>query len=75
MEDVGKFYGHFVYFTAIWYTLWPFGIICGHFGIHFPFWCVAPRKIWQPCIQHQSHVSCEQTLSDSQWGRTRQMRF
>jgi hypothetical protein len=41
MEDVGKFYGHFVflwpfgilcirlvYFVAIWYNLWPIGIIC-----------------------------------------------
>jgi hypothetical protein len=43
MKDVGKFYGHFVYFTAIWYILWSFwyillsfGIFCGHFGIFFP---------------------------------------
>jgi hypothetical protein len=26
MEDVGIFYGHLVYFKAIWSTLWPFGI-------------------------------------------------
>jgi hypothetical protein len=26
MEDVGIFYGHLVYFMAIWYILWPFGI-------------------------------------------------
>jgi hypothetical protein len=25
MKDVGKLYGHLVYFTAIWYILWPFG--------------------------------------------------
>jgi hypothetical protein len=24
IKDVGKFYGHFVYFTAIWYILWSF---------------------------------------------------
>jgi hypothetical protein len=24
MEDVGIFYGHMVYLTAIWYILWPF---------------------------------------------------
>jgi hypothetical protein len=48
MEDVGKFYGHFVYFIAIWYILRPFGIFCGHFGIYFPFWYAVPRKIWQP---------------------------
>jgi hypothetical protein len=22
-----------VYFKAIWYNLWPFGTVCGHFGI------------------------------------------
>jgi hypothetical protein len=42
------FYGHVVYFTAIWYILWTFGIICGKFGIFFPFWYVVPGKIWQP---------------------------
>jgi hypothetical protein len=26
MEDVGVFYVHLVYFMAIWYILWPFGI-------------------------------------------------
>jgi hypothetical protein len=26
MEDVGIFYGHLIYFTAIWYTLWTFAI-------------------------------------------------
>jgi hypothetical protein len=26
MEDVGLFYGHLVYYTAIWYILLPFGI-------------------------------------------------
>jgi hypothetical protein len=29
MEDVGIFYGHLVYFTAIRSNLWTFGIICG----------------------------------------------
>jgi hypothetical protein len=51
MEDVGIvrailsiihpnviFYGNLVHFVAIWY-------------IFFPFWYVAPRKIWQPCVQ------------------------
>jgi hypothetical protein len=49
MEDVGIFYGHLVYFTVIWYTLWPFGIFYGYLVHLFPFWYVAPRKIWQPC--------------------------
>jgi hypothetical protein len=26
----GIFYGHLVYFMAIWYILWPFGIFYGH---------------------------------------------
>jgi hypothetical protein len=30
MEDVGRFYGHLVYFTATWQTLWTFGIFCGN---------------------------------------------
>jgi hypothetical protein len=42
------FYGHCVYFTAIWYILWPFGIFYGRLVIFSPFWYVAPRKIWQP---------------------------
>jgi hypothetical protein len=25
MEDVGIFYEHLVYFTAIWFTFWTFG--------------------------------------------------
>jgi hypothetical protein len=49
LEDVGICYDHLVLFyvclvysVAIWSSLWPFGIF-------FPFWYVAPRKIWQPC--------------------------
>jgi hypothetical protein len=30
MEDVGIFYGHSVYFMAIWYILWLFGIFYGY---------------------------------------------
>jgi hypothetical protein len=30
MENVSLFYGHLVYFTAIWYILRPFGIFYGH---------------------------------------------
>jgi hypothetical protein len=28
------FYEHLEYFTAIWYNLWPFGIVCVHL-VHF----------------------------------------
>jgi hypothetical protein len=30
MEDVGIFYGHLVYFAAIWSIFWPFGLFCGY---------------------------------------------
>jgi hypothetical protein len=49
MEDFGKCYSHLVYFTAISYILWPFGIFCGHFCIFFSFWYFVPRQIWQLC--------------------------
>jgi hypothetical protein len=36
-----------VYFTAIWYILWPFGIFDGFWYIFSRY--AVPRKIWQPC--------------------------
>jgi hypothetical protein len=30
MKNLGIFYDHLVYFTAIGNNLWPFGIFCGH---------------------------------------------
>jgi hypothetical protein len=30
MENVGTFYDHLEYLTAIWHVLWPFGIACVH---------------------------------------------
>jgi hypothetical protein len=48
MENVCIFYYHLTYFTAIWYNLWPFGLVCGHL-VYFPhFGMFGPRKIWQP---------------------------
>jgi hypothetical protein len=44
MEDVATFYGHLVYFTAIWYSLWPFDIFS-------PFWYFVPRKSGNPAQQ------------------------
>jgi hypothetical protein len=37
LGDFGVFYGHLVYFAAIWYILWPFGIF-------FPFWYICCFK-------------------------------
>jgi hypothetical protein len=34
MEKASVFYGHLECFTAIWYTLWPFGTLCVHL-VHF----------------------------------------
>jgi hypothetical protein len=30
IENVVKFYDHLEYFTAVWYNLQPFGVVCGH---------------------------------------------
>jgi hypothetical protein len=49
MEEVGIFYIHLVYFTIFCYILWTFGIVCDNLVYFPPFWCVIPRKIWQPC--------------------------
>jgi hypothetical protein len=42
MEDVDIFYGHLVYFTAIWYILWSFGKFYGYLVYFSPFWYVVP---------------------------------
>jgi 4-hydroxybenzoate polyprenyltransferase len=49
MEGAGILYVHLGYSIAIWYILWPFGIIEAFWYIFRPFWYVVPRKIWQPC--------------------------
>jgi hypothetical protein len=36
MENIGIFYVHLEYFTAIWYNLWPFGNVDA-------FWYIFPR--------------------------------
>jgi hypothetical protein len=48
MEDVGVFYGHLVYFMAIWYIFWPFSIINGHLVYFLLFWYVLQRKSGNP---------------------------
>jgi hypothetical protein len=37
MEDVGIIYGHLAYFTAIWYSLWPFGVFYSYIHIWYNF--------------------------------------
>jgi hypothetical protein len=67
LRPFGLFCGHLVYFVAIWYILrtvgiffngylvhfWPFGIFYGYLVYFFPFGYVVPRKIWQPCDEHE----------------------
>jgi hypothetical protein len=36
------------FYTAIWYNLWHFGIVCGHLVYFCPFGMFGPGKIWQP---------------------------
>jgi hypothetical protein len=45
MENVIIFYDHQEYFTAIWYKLWPFGMVCGHLVYFLRFGMFGPRKI------------------------------
>jgi hypothetical protein len=48
MENIGILYDHLEYFTAIWYGLWTFGIVCGHLVYVSCFGMFVPSKIWQP---------------------------
>jgi hypothetical protein len=48
MEDVGKVYGHLVYFMAIWHISRPVGIFYGHLVCFPHFGKVVARKNWQP---------------------------
>jgi hypothetical protein len=48
MENVVIFYDHLEYFTAIWYNVWPFGIVCGNLVYFSRFGMFGPRKSWQP---------------------------
>jgi hypothetical protein len=66
MDDVGIFYGHLVYFTAIWciYGHLVYSLPCGmymycSFGVGFPFWYVVTRKIWQPCCYGYFESVCK----------------
>jgi hypothetical protein len=55
MVNVGIFYDHFEYFMAIWYNLWPFGIVCGHLlHIFFPnLECLDQEKSGNPALAQQ----------------------
>jgi hypothetical protein len=40
MEDIGIFYGHLVYFTAIWSILLPFGLFYCHLVYFTAIWSI-----------------------------------
>jgi hypothetical protein len=46
MKDVGKFYGHLVYFTAIWYILRHFGVLCGNLLYFAVIWYIFPVLVF-----------------------------
>jgi hypothetical protein len=48
MENVGIFYDRLEFGMAIWYNLWPFGLVCGHLVYFSYFGMFRPRRIWQP---------------------------
>jgi hypothetical protein len=47
-ENVFIFYDNMECLMAIWYNLWQFGIVCGHWVYFFHIGMFGPRKIWQP---------------------------
>jgi hypothetical protein len=64
MENLGIFYDHLVYITAIGNILWPFGILCGNLVYFSPFGVLdqeksgnpAPSSIWSPWKTSNSDV-------------------
>jgi hypothetical protein len=66
MEDVGICHVRLVYFTAVWYILWPFNIFYGCLVCFSPFWYFVPRKIWQHCLPRNwkhSNAAASHTLT------------
>jgi hypothetical protein len=51
-----------IIFTANWYNLWPFGIVCGHLVYFLRFGMFGPRKIWQPCLKDDLCIGCSVLL-------------
>jgi hypothetical protein len=48
MEDVVLLYGILVYFSAIWYILWPFGIFYGYLVYFLRFGLLHQEKSGNP---------------------------
>jgi hypothetical protein len=56
MDDVGIFYGRFVYFATIWYILWTLGIF-------FPFLVCCAKKNLATLMHVQTYVPIIETAS------------
>jgi hypothetical protein len=52
MEDVGIFYVHLVYFTDIYYILWPFGTFYGCLVYFSRFGMLYKEKSGNPGLGH-----------------------
>jgi hypothetical protein len=48
MVNVGICYDHLEYFTANWYSLWQFGIVCDHLV------CSDQEKSGNPAVSHDA---------------------
>jgi hypothetical protein len=58
------FYGHVVYFMAIWHILWTIGTFYSHLVYIFPFWYVAPRQNLATLVA-ASNLVCNLDRSES----------
>jgi hypothetical protein len=54
MENLGIFYEHFIYFTAIGNILRVFGIFCRHLVYFSPFWYFVPKNM--PILLHSTLI-------------------
>jgi hypothetical protein len=62
IEDVGVFYGHLAYFTAIWYILWPFGIFYGHLVYFSRFGMLYKEKSGNPALSTEELLKTQLSL-------------
>jgi hypothetical protein len=63
IENLGTFYAHLVYFSAIENISRPIGIFCGHL-VHFsPFWNIVPEKSGNPGVAVVAHLIASETFT------------
>jgi hypothetical protein len=62
MENVGVYYDHVEYFTAIWYNLWPFVKNCGHLVFFPTLLCLDREKSGNPAADRCFHLNVHSML-------------